>query len=361
MSITVGAPFSPGDTDLGVAYVSAFILVFFVSTASSYSLQSLMRCFYPMKVTLFPLGGHTWIAKDFNGPNKEDEEVKMELKERHRRILGGIKRRLNVLFWRRPRDEYDVERNGADTHNNQKEPSSSAECTSSAKDTRISEMEEVSRLRHTVKHVSFDTASESHHIQERPHVHINISSPTTSVHDALSPTATMVSPTERDFSKEPKEKSTVEENVYTDEPEDASETIISKVLKVMRTFLTPATIAILLAFPISLVRPLKGLFVPLDNSPIPNAPDGNPPLYFIYDTTNFLGAASVPLGLVCLGAALAKMQVPKDLRKLPLGAISGLAIGKLIVSPILGVIIVNAFVKIGFIHEEDKVLRFVAM
>lgn len=38
-----------------------------------------------------------------------------------------------------------------------------------------------------------------------------------------------------------------------------------------------------------------------------------------------------------------------------------MAIGKLFVSPILGVLTVNAFVKIGFIHEEDKVLRFIAM
>lgn len=232
------------------------------------------------QITLFPSGGHTWIAKDFEGPDKEDEEVKSALKERQKRILSVIKRRFEALTscWRYPEDN-DVEN----------------------------------------------------------------------------------STTERDSSIISQEKSESDGITHISEQQASSVTLTSRVLKFIRTFLTPNTIAILLAFPISLIRPLKALFVPLANSPIPKAPDGNPPLYFIYDTTNFLGAATLPFGLVCLGAALAKMKLPKDLRKLPLGAITGLAVGKLIISPILGVAIVNSFVKIGFIHEEDKVLRFVAM
>lgn len=35
MSVTSGVPFGPDDSNLGVAYVSAFILVFFVSTLIS--------------------------------------------------------------------------------------------------------------------------------------------------------------------------------------------------------------------------------------------------------------------------------------------------------------------------------------
>jgi hypothetical protein len=31
MSITASAPFSPGDTDIAIAYLSVFILIFFVS------------------------------------------------------------------------------------------------------------------------------------------------------------------------------------------------------------------------------------------------------------------------------------------------------------------------------------------
>ena len=190
-------------------------------------------------------------------------------------------------------------------------------------------------------------------------------SPTsTSGADALLPTEPIISPTEEDFNKDCLDRLTEEGNLSPDQAEVSSPhliTLTSRMLKIMRTFLAPTTISILLAFTISLVRPLKGLFVPLDGSPIPNAPDGYPPLYFIYDTTTFLGGASIPLSLICLGVALSKMKVPKDLTKLPLGAIGALAIGKLFISPVLGVVIVNAFVKVGFIHEEDKLLQFVAM
>jgi len=35
------------------------------------------------------------------------------------------------------------------------------------------------------------------------------------------------------------------------------------------------------------------------------------PLGFLLDTATFLGNASVPLGLECVGAALAKLKMPK--------------------------------------------------
>jgi auxin efflux carrier family protein len=195
-------------------------------------------------------------------------------------------------------------------------------------------------------------------------------SPTTSVYggaDMMSPTATVISPTERDFNKEKGVMSPTEEvpekaqSVTSNGSNSNTVTLTSRVVGFLKTLMTPATITMAAAFPIALIKPLKGLFVELENSPIPNAPDGRPPLYFIMDTTNFLGAASIPLGLICLGAALAKMKIPKKLSSLPVGAITALAIGKLVISPILGVLIVNGFVKIGFIDENDKVLRFVTM
>ena len=78
---------------------------------------------------------------------------------------------------------------------------------------------------------------------------------------------------------------------------------------VLSSLLTPQALSILVALLISLVKPLKALFVAVDNSPIPNAPDGQPPLAFIMDTCSFIGAASVPLGLICLGSALARMNI----------------------------------------------------
>ncbi len=80
------------------------------------------------------------------------------------------------------------------------------------------------------------------------------------------------------------------------------------------------------------------------------------------DATTFVGAASVPVGLICLGSALARMRVPRrQWRNLPLGAILSLAVGKMILSPILGVLFTNALVRGGLVSAEDRVLRFVCM
>ena len=127
----------------------------------------------------------------------------------------------------------------------------------------------------------------------------------------------------------------------------------------------PPTMALLLACPISVIPPLKALFVPLQNSNgglvIPFMPDGAPPLAFILDTATFLGSASVPLALVCLGAALAKLKFSKGLRGLPLGAISGITIGRLVLQPIIAIVMVEGLVRSGLIDEGNKVLRFAMM
>ncbi len=149
----------------------------------------------------------------------------------------------------------------------------------------------------------------------------------------------------------------------TDKP-----TFWKRTFKRARIFLvslsSPPSLSIIVAFPVALITPLKGLFVTLPNSPIPNAPDGQPPLAFIMDTANFIGAASVPLGLICLGAALARLKVPMSLtawKAMPVGSISALAIAKIVVSPILGVIICQGLTSAGVIDKNDKVLRFVCM
>ncbi|KAN0082936.1 hypothetical protein V8E55_008731 [Tylopilus felleus] len=49
------------------------------------------------------------------------------------------------------------------------------------------------------------------------------------------------------------------------------------------------------------------------------APDGQPPLAIVLNTTTFIGGASVPLGLIILGSALARMEIPGG--RLPLGAV----------------------------------------
>ena len=130
-----------------------------------------------------------------------------------------------------------------------------------------------------------------------------------------------------------------------------------------KNLLNPPSIAIFISFPIALVPQLKALFTQVPGTYIPSAPDGQPPLAFILDATTFMGAASVPLGLICLGSALARLQLPKkgEWRTLPLGAIGSLAMCRLLVMPVLGVLICEGLTNIGVISKDDKVLRFVCM
>lgn len=137
---------------------------------------------------------------------------------------------------------------------------------------------------------------------------------------------------------------------------------VARVTAVVQGLITPITIAMLIALIVAVVRPLKSLFVAMPNSPTPNAPDGQPALAFIMDTATFLGGGAVPLGLTCLGSALAGLKVPRsEWHTLPFGAITSLAVGKLLIMPVLGVLIVNAFVHVGFIDPDDKVLQFVCI
>ena len=130
-----------------------------------------------------------------------------------------------------------------------------------------------------------------------------------------------------------------------------------------RSFLLPCSITIIVSIVIAVVTPLKALFTPVDNSSIPDAPDGHPPLYFILDCADFVGAASVPVGLVCLGSAIARVKLPRkgEWGKLPIGAILYFALTKLALLPVLGVLIIQGLVRVGFIDRDDKVLRFVCM
>lgn len=90
----------------------------------------------------------------------------------------------------------------------------------------------------------------------------------------------------------------------------------------------------------ALVPSLKALFIapPAGSSVyIKPAPDGLPPLDVLFDTATFAGNACIPLGLVCLGSALARLTVPRPVRKAPVGAIMTFAIMKVIPYVLLSV------------------------
>lgn len=340
MSITGAAPFQ-GTTDqtLAVAYISAFILVFLV--------------------TLFPLGGHHLIAMDYAGLDIEPEEVQQAMR---------IKRRGWVNFWVR------MIRKASLSTTRMRSSDSSLEDT-----TRDS--------------VNGD---DEKYYEEKDPVNLESQRPAAQLHVSFHDDATTTVPTEVgivsrissieptligvetqrnhviDTELHPNNQSILPTTSVTTVDTALSESLppprknrrirVLRGSRVLKSFLTPPSISIFISFPIALIPRLKALFVEVPGTYIHPGPDGQPPLAFIMDTCNFIGAASVPLGLICLGSALAQLNVSLNRWKhLPVGAITWLAIGKLLLMPVLGVLICQGLVKVGVIAEEDKLLRFVCI
>jgi len=83
---------------------------------------------------------------------------------------------------------------------------------------------------------------------------------------------------------------------------------------IVKHTLSPPTISLVCSIIIGVIPQLRNLFVPADPSDpsfSPEAPDGLPPLSTIYDAAAFIGAASVPLGLIILGASIATIEIPR--------------------------------------------------
>ncbi|KAG0702564.1 membrane transport protein-domain-containing protein, partial [Suillus ampliporus] len=131
----------------------------------------------------------------------------------------------------------------------------------------------------------------------------------------------------------------------------------------LRSLMTPPSLSIIISFIIAVISPLKALFVPgVPGTHIPPAPDGQPPLAFIMNTATFISAATVPMGLMTLGSALARLNIPRSKwGSLPLGAIGSLAVGRLVMMPVLGTLICQKFTHIGLIDPANNVLRFVCI
>ncbi|GAA6025091.1 hypothetical protein JCM8202_001658 [Rhodotorula sphaerocarpa] len=126
-------------------------------------------------------------------------------------------------------------------------------------------------------------------------------------------------------------------------------------------YTSPPTMVLLTALVISLVPTLRALFVaPAPGAAFhPVAPDGKPPLAVLYDTAAFVGGASVPTGLIVLGASIAKIRLPRPITRLPLTSIIGLALVRLAIMPIVGFFFTKQLVKVGLVEEGNRVLRFV--
>ncbi|KAJ7718718.1 auxin efflux carrier transmembrane protein [Mycena maculata] len=314
LSIMAEAPFNGSvDQTLGVGYIAGFI---FVSV-----------------ITFFPLGGNRLVALDYVGPDVEQDEVKEALRQRRRRIfVDWPQRAIHFLTCSKAIPQ--------DAAINEKSPTAEQPT-----------VEKESQSRPGPKHVSF-YEGESHTLSNRifgpsrrVNSHLDSAAPTATAVDTEDPAPNILPTSTADTQAAPGRRR-LRANLTT----------------FLRNLFIPASAAILASFIIALVPQLKALFVDVAGTHIPNAPDGQPPLAFVMDAATFIGAASVPMALVCLGSALARLRVPRgSWGSLPIGAILSLSAGKMLLFPVLGVLICKGLVQGGVISRDDKVLQFICM
>ncbi|KAH9939276.1 auxin efflux carrier [Epithele typhae] len=136
-----------------------------------------------------------------------------------------------------------------------------------------------------------------------------------------------------------------------------------RVFRPLSAIITPVTITLAISLPIALVPTLKALFVDIsdEGGPVFKGPDGRPPLAFLIDTGSFLGGITVPLALVLLGASFANITIPRPLSRLPLAAMFFSTFAKMVMLPVIGVFLVQAFTNSGLVDRKAIALRFVMM
>lgn len=135
--------------------------------------------------------------------------------------------------------------------------------------------------------------------------------------------------------------------------------IIRQFLGTIKNFAAPNSVSLIVSIAIAMAPPLKALFVPSTLVHIPTAPDKLPPLSFVIDITSYVGNASVPLGLLLLGATISRLKI----KSMPEGfwktALAVTAV-RLIILPVFGVGLTTGIHKAGW-FGDDKLVRFVSV
>lgn len=275
-----------------------------------------------LKITMFPLGGFLIVAKDFEGPEVASEELRERMHLRRQRVITNTAlslRRLVRLF-----GYYD--------------------------ETCDIEAGDDFEKRDTVS--SDETVGQNKSIDQ-----------TTLTEKAAGPTPIIICEGNvRLLSASSSSPGLLHQS--TDPHSVCCDDLVTRSPQFLKELLKPTPIVIVFAIVIALVDPLKALFIPPSSSFNPRfrpvAPDGQPPLAFVLDTATFVGAACVPIGLICLGSALTCLRLRSG-EPFPRGAIASLALAKMVITPLIGVGITRWFAHAGFVHRDDKVLQFVCM
>lgn len=129
-------------------------------------------------------------------------------------------------------------------------------------------------------------------------------------------------------------------------------------LNTIVNFKAPNSVSLIVSLIIAMSPPLKALFVK-SNFYMPSAPDEMPPLSFLMDLASYVGAASVPLGLLLLGATIARLKVNLIIPGF-WKTILAVTASRLIIMPIFGVGFTTGLYKAGW-FGDDKLVRFVSV
>ncbi|CDK26048.1 unnamed protein product [Kuraishia capsulata CBS 1993] len=127
---------------------------------------------------------------------------------------------------------------------------------------------------------------------------------------------------------------------------------------VLKNFQTPNSIALVSSLIIALIPWLKALFVNTGSVTLSQAPDDNPALSFILDYATYASAPCVPLGLIMLGATIARLKIksiPKGFWK----CLTAHTLFRLCVLPIIGIAWVGKLSRMKWI--TDDISKFVSM
>lgn len=136
--------------------------------------------------------------------------------------------------------------------------------------------------------------------------------------------------------------------------------LTSLVVFFLKNCLRPCSMAVIIALIIAFIPWVKALFVTTATTPTINqAPDQQPALSFMMDFTSYVGAASVPFGLILLGATLGRLKIGKLYPGFWKSACL-LVFLRQCIMPIFGVLWCDRLVKAGWVNwEDDKMLLFV--
>ncbi|KAG2052181.1 hypothetical protein BDR06DRAFT_1022169 [Suillus hirtellus] len=256
-------------------------------------------------ITLFPLGGYWLMIMDYDGPDLDDDRVKERLSAKHSKIL--LKLTAGFVYFRR-----------------------------------------IFLFSHSpVRELHTEVGQNSTGEKESPHA--------TSTHENFVTTR-----------HKPPEQEEIGISILTNEELPTSPSFTSTqpgLALIGEAQKVSTTTTDLPNLPSGHVAMTHALFVAgVPGTHIPSAPDGQPPLAFLMKTSTFIGNASVPMGLIMLGSALARLNVPRNQwSSLPLCAIASCVIARLVVMPVLGTLICQQFTRVGLMDPSNNVLRFVCI